>query len=74
MATALALTTVVPASASAIGDGPVEELVYGGDHAFPPYEFLDEDGEPAGLNVDLIRAVAHEKGFRVRIELLPWPE
>ena len=49
------------------------ELVYGGDDSFPPYEFLDpKTGEPAGLNVALIRAVARRAGLTVRVELMPW--
>lgn len=51
---------------------PGRELVFGGDDSFPPYEFLNARGEPSGLNVDLIRAVARSQGFRVRIVLEPW--
>ncbi len=51
-----------------------ERLIAGGDHDFPPYEFLDTDGQPAGLNVDLIRAVAEVSGFEVDFRLAPWAE
>ncbi|WP_442907082.1 transporter substrate-binding domain-containing protein [Billgrantia diversa] len=40
----------------------------------PPYEFLDEDGEPAGYNVELTQAIAELMGIEVRIELKPWSE
>jgi ABC-type amino acid transport substrate-binding protein len=50
------------------------ELVYGGDAEFPPYEFLDRDGQPAGLNVDMVRAIARRERLQVRIELRPWGE
>ncbi len=50
------------------------ELVYGGDEAFPPYEFLAENGQPAGFNVELIRAIAAKQGMRVRVELMPWAQ
>jgi PAS domain S-box-containing protein len=49
-------------------------IVVGGDHAFPPYEFLDEDGRPAGFNVDLTRAIARELALDVEIRLGPWDE
>ncbi|WP_111415181.1 transporter substrate-binding domain-containing protein [Billgrantia lactosivorans] len=49
-------------------------IVVGGDHYHPPYEFLDEDGEPAGYNVELTRAIAEVMGIEVRIELKPWSE
>ena len=50
------------------------EIVYGGDSRFAPYEFLDDKGNPAGLNVDLILAVARTQGWSVRCQMLPWRE
>ncbi|MCF8078497.1 MAG: transporter substrate-binding domain-containing protein, partial [Desulfobacterales bacterium] len=49
-------------------------IVVGGDHNFPPYEYLDENGRPAGYNVDLTRAIAQEVGLDVEIRLGPWAE
>ncbi len=60
---------------------PIEEIeqrrsriVVGGDNNYPPYEFLDENGQPAGYNVDLTRAIAKEMGIAVEIRLGPWGE
>jgi PAS domain S-box-containing protein len=49
-------------------------VVVGGDRNYPPYEFLDEKGNPAGYNVDLTRAVARETGLNIEIRLGRWPE
>ena len=49
-------------------------LVVGGDHDFPPYEFLDEQGQPAGLNADLLRAVARELERDIEFRLGPWAD
>ncbi|MBX7186984.1 MAG: transporter substrate-binding domain-containing protein, partial [Vicinamibacteria bacterium] len=57
-------TTSGAADASAL---PV--LVYGGGDASPPYEFLDETGQPQGVNVDLVRALARVAGRRIDIRL-----
>ncbi len=64
------------AAHAAVPAGPSQPLriVYGGDANFPPYEYLDESGRPAGLNVELIRAVAQHNGWDLRITLLPWPQ
>jgi PAS domain S-box-containing protein len=43
--------------------------VYGGDQQFPPYEYLDERGEPQGFNIHLMRALAREAGMSVEIRL-----
>jgi PAS domain S-box-containing protein len=49
-------------------------MVVGGDRNYPPYEFVDEDGNPAGYNVELTRAVAEAAGLRVEIQLDDWVE
>lgn len=49
-------------------------VVVGGDRDYPPYEFIDRDGDPAGYNVDLTRAIAEVMGLRVEIRLGGWSE
>ncbi len=44
----------------------------GGDHDYPPYEFLNEDGEPDGYNVEMTRAIAEVMGMQVDIRLGDW--
>ncbi len=44
-------------------------IVVGGDSHCPPYEFLDQNGQPAGFNVDLTRAIARRMGLSVDIRL-----
>lgn len=46
----------------------------GGDWAYPPFEYLDEAGNPAGFNVDLARALTRVTGIPIEIELGPWAE
>lgn len=49
-------------------------IIVGGDHHYPPFEFLDENGRPAGFTVELTRAIAREMNMDVRIELGPWAD
>lgn len=44
----------------------------GGDHNYPPYEFLNEDGEADGYNTELTRAIAEVMGMEVEIQLGGW--
>jgi len=44
----------------------------GGDWSYPPFEYLDEAGRPAGFNVDLIRGIAANVGLSVDITLSSW--
>ncbi|MBN2161921.1 MAG: transporter substrate-binding domain-containing protein [Pontiellaceae bacterium] len=47
-------------------------IVYGGDLAFPPYEYLDKQGRPAGFNIELTRALARETGLNIVFQLDVW--
>ena len=57
-----------------LGPHPKGTVVIGGDYAYPPYEFIDESGEPAGFNVELTRAIAEVMEMNVEFYLAPWSE
>jgi len=65
---------VIPGSSSALADRVRPAIVIGGDLAYPPYEFLDNDGKPAGFNVELTYAIAEVAGLTVEIRLGAWDE
>ncbi len=48
------------------------DIIVGGDHNYPPYEFLDENGKPTGFNVELTLAIAKVMGMNVEIRLGEW--
>ncbi len=49
-----------------------KDIIVGGNKDYPPYEFLDKDGNPVGYNVDLTKAIADVMGMRVRFRLGAW--
>ncbi|WP_456236260.1 transporter substrate-binding domain-containing protein [Geobacter pickeringii] len=49
-------------------------IIVGGDRDYPPYEFIDKNGQPAGYNVDLTRAIAEVMGMKVEFRLGAWAE
>jgi len=49
-------------------------VIVGGNLNYPPYEFIDKDGQPAGFNIDLTRAVAKVMGMNVQIRLGTYEE
>ncbi len=49
-------------------------LTIAGDKNFPPYEFVDDDGEYRGFNVDLMRALAIELGVEIKLVPMDWME
>ena len=49
-------------------------IVIGGDDNYPPFEYIDKSGRPAGYNVDLTRAIARELGLDIEIRLGPWAD
>jgi polar amino acid transport system substrate-binding protein len=50
------------------------KVVVAGDINLPPYEFVDEDGEFVGFNVDVMRAIALEMGFDLTFVPMKWEE
>jgi polar amino acid transport system substrate-binding protein len=64
----------VPASLAWGAPPSGRTIVVGGDRDYPPYEYLDRDGKPAGFNVELTRAIAEVMGMRVEFRLGGWSE
>jgi len=52
----------------------VEQIVARGDDSYPPYEFLNEDGQPVGFNIDVIHSIAEVMGLQLELRLGPWVE
>lgn len=65
---ALLLCLLLPLSAFA------KPIIVGGDRDYPPYEFLDSNGKPAGYNVELTKAIAEVMGLQVEFRLGGWSE
>ena len=49
-------------------------IVVGGDRDYPPYEFIDKNGQPSGYNVELTRAIAEVMGMKVEFRLGGWSD
>ncbi len=49
-------------------------IIVGGDRDYPPYEFIDKNGQPNGYNVELTRAIAEVMGMKVEIRLGGWSD
>jgi polar amino acid transport system substrate-binding protein len=64
----VAMLVIVGGAASA------EEAVYvdGIDAAFPPFSYIDESGNPAGFDVEVVQWIAEEMGFDVNIVPIDW--
>ena len=46
----------------------------GGDAAYPPFEFMNDQGAPDGVTVEVVRAVADVMDLDITITLGPWQE
>ncbi len=47
-------------------------IVIGDDINYPPYSFVDDNGQPAGFNIDIAKAVGKEMGLEVVIRQDRW--
>lgn len=66
----LILLLVMVSSSLAVAGS--DTITVGGNRDYPPYEFIDKNGQPAGFTVDLIRAIAEIMGMNVEIRLDEW--
>lgn len=70
IALALALTMVL--AFAACSKAPAQEetktLVMGTNAAFPPYEFVNDDGSFGGIDVDIAKAIADKLGMKLEIK------
>lgn len=64
-----AVSTATPAPGK-----QVAVIMVGGDRDYPPYEFIDKNGEPSGYNVELTKAIAGVMGMKVQFRLGAWSE
>jgi len=42
------------------------------DKNYPPFQFINQEGVPAGFDVDVIKAIAERQGLDVQIEATSW--
>lgn len=70
----LTILILLAPAATVAAQSDSRSLVYGGDHEFPPYEYLNDQGKPEGFNVHLIQALAREAGMSIDIRLGPREE
>ena len=49
-------------------------IVVGGDYNFPPYEYVDKQGQPTGYNVEITRTIADIMGINIEIILGDWDD
>ena len=71
---ALALLAGTTAGAAASASPVPGAVVVGFDRDFPPYEYLDDNGQPAGFDIELMREVAAAAGFAVEFQPGHGPE
>ncbi len=67
--------TVIPVQKESLISEPEGKVFIAmGDYDYPPFEYNDEHGKPAGFNIDMLRAVSSVMNIRVAITLAPWSE
>ena len=52
--------------------GAADTLIVRGDKDYPPFEYINADGEPEGFNIDIFRSVADVMGLEFEISLDVW--
>ncbi len=69
---AFALSALVVALALLSGCAPSKKIVVATDATWPPMEFVNDQKETVGFDIDLIKEIAKEAGFQVQIKNVNW--
>lgn len=73
LALALALAGCSPQPAAKAGDAPAAKVYkVGTEYNWPPLEFIDENKQKVGFDVDMIQAIAKASGFAVDLQEVPF--
>lgn len=59
-------------SADADDDGEITKLVVGTDATYAPMEYMDDDGEIVGIDIDIVDAIAEELDIEVEYKNIGW--
>ncbi|MDZ7852347.1 MAG: EAL domain-containing protein [Halomonas sp.] len=72
----LALASSVPLAAQILSPPQEipEPLVFAGSDDYPPFQWLDDDGEPRGFVIDLQDAIAHQQDLEAEHLLMAWDQ
>jgi len=54
------------------GQKEQDGYVFGSDATWPPLEFVDEDGEIVGFEIDLIKAISERSGVSMTVRNVAW--
>lgn len=72
MLTILIISLLTSVPAYGISPSPDNIIKVAGDNNYPPYEYVDDNGNFKGFNVDIIRAVAIELGWDIELIPVSW--
>ena len=53
-------------------DGEITKLVAGTDATYAPMEYIDDNGEIVGIDIDIVNAIAEELGIEVEFKNIGW--
>ena len=70
--TGLMLLLVIQPLVVSAANTPAGPLIARGDQSFPPYEFINERGQPDGFNIDLLKSISRRLEMNVDIGLGAW--
>ncbi len=65
--------TDAPLAAVPAPAAPLTKIVFGTDRDYPPFEFRDANGSPAGFNIELMKAVCEVLGGTAEVRMDDWP-
>lgn len=65
----ISLALCIAMMAMAVSAFAADDKIYMGDNlAFPPFEYVDDNGEPAGFDIEIAKLIAADLGKELKVE------
>lgn len=71
---AILLIFIIITSYNVSAQSKNKTIYVAGDNSFPPYGFVDNNGEYKGFNVDIMKAIALESDLDIVFTPMPWKD
>lgn len=60
------------ASGSSSGEIEIGTVVVGIDGTYPPFNYMDDNGEPTGFEIEMIQEIGERAGLEIEFKAVPW--
>ena len=63
---------VCGASGETFDKSKIGTVIIGYDGTYPPFNFMDDNAEPTGFEIEMISEIGKRAGLKIKFQAVPW--